>query len=1845
MSQGRRTQQRAVTGPGFDLLVEALGDAGTATLWFHKAFRRHEALLQPFGDAETWLRDPGIPGLAPLTGELRDGAFSYAIKPALSVREVVDRLKISGHAGGPRATLDFLRAVGEVLVRSTRRGARVGMYAHGAVTPWTVLLDGDGAVQVLGFGVPRADVYAFLDDETVRLPGAALRYTPPEMLEDHALELSSDLLALALVAIELLTGHHAFVGDADEVLEQIHRGEGPVAMAELGEGYPAELVVLLARASSRSAGERFRRGNEFIRALDALGPLDGPSLAQVVRSAMEQEEADEPTTPDPTEEVPLELAEEVVVAEVELDDDEPEDVFDPEPTRALGAMEPVPPLSGGVNLERVKEHAAQVVERAGVVAARAQELVALCREEGRSLGAEAAADVDRAASAARRADKARDSARGAANLVEMDETAAEAQVTLTLVHGAARQADAALAAVVDALVDIRRSAHRIAGEMERVDAARERAEELVLRARGGVRAVARVADAIRSASNAGDLPAGAGERELAELRSRAERAMRVAEESSQALATATLAEVADAALARLDDAASAAVSAGEAAATLRESLAAEVDRVRLEALDTAQRGLRNLVERIDKLTDRLESAESANAVSPTPRAEAAIADARRIVAALDERRERAEQAVAAALEAETESSARQAAEDVRAAEREVQRDVPEAEERVDAAITATRLAAEEAARREAAQREARRLLEEAEAALTRVRDVVERLVADTEEIEGRHGRAAVREASAAWAELQRAGVEARGHSGRLNRAEGDAARREALDGVRDTTSEILSGAEGVLDKARTARESCNRELAELRRARQAAQALTDAVDEARASAEACREAVQQAQDELRRITLLVEGSGLDEVQSLRAEAAEIIDIAAYQASEATDAARQAKAQGFAEEAARYADTARSFSERIAEDLPAALQALERVATLVEEDADRRERATERLSECREQIDQTRTRLSEALASARHAAQGWAQESVREALDALSSLGPQLDRYAGRVEAAEERAGRARAAEEVESAAGEAQQAASLAEDLHGRIEALAAAVDAAVEGARDEEQALEAAQEAVRSARSRARAAADTLRNTLTEAQHDVLPHRARGSRVREGLLRLGAMVQEADGLEPELDLLVDAVRRAESRRRAEPLAQQAEAHAEALQALVDEATALAVETVEAAVAEASAREEEARRSREDASRRVRSAQEKVSEIEERARAAVDAARAEIEGSQADEAHDRFAAASRAVVRVATARERLDDLVDRLDADEPELLLPELPPLVDLAETCAADVHAAIEQAMDAARRAVEEASALKTVREEVATLGGRARAAVEVARVRSAEIAALVELAERESTREVAVRARDTVALAEKAAKKSAAAGPMVALVTELAAAEPIVRAARLSAERAEEVAASLADLLDEAQRRVDEEQVEAARRLDEARTDARHPLGEARAAVARAQGFVDAVEAEAREVSGPRVQAALAALRSAADDVRVRAGDTVRMADGLAAAIDLRGVELLAQSIQDGRDATIAALGEATRRQEEARAVIAGLRAEAAALQRALERVEEAAQSAQEAATGCRTTAEGLTERASALETPDEAVTALLAEMERVADRAETAAAEAFTCTLEATDVTRSGPAEDLAERAGAALKTAIEALASAVEVDKRGRAAIDAAHAEAARLAAEAAQSRRRLPRRRSGSRADRLRSRLEASGAPRPGADDRRDYAPRSRTRNSEVDEPPAAPQPPPPRPSADGGSSEDRIARLRQSLRAGSTSGPARSRSERMAERRAAGESRPARELRSAVSDDAEEQLTKPKRGRFSTGSQPVPPRAHTPEPQDESDTAAEKRRRKREALRARLRRSRHVDDE
>ena len=142
-------------------------------------------------------------------------------------------------------------------------------YAHGSLTlhrdikPSNLILDERQNVWVTDFGlaVRNGDDPTAISNES-SVPGT-LRYLPPEKLAGNPDAPQSDVYALGVTLIELLTGKPAFTfTDRDDLIRRIQAGQLE-RITDHGKPVPANVVSVLEKAVAVDVGQRYQTAAQF----------------------------------------------------------------------------------------------------------------------------------------------------------------------------------------------------------------------------------------------------------------------------------------------------------------------------------------------------------------------------------------------------------------------------------------------------------------------------------------------------------------------------------------------------------------------------------------------------------------------------------------------------------------------------------------------------------------------------------------------------------------------------------------------------------------------------------------------------------------------------------------------------------------------------------------------------------------------------------------------------------------------------------------------------------------------------------------------------------------------------------------------------------------------------------------------------------------------------------------------------------------------------------------------------------------------------------------------------------------------------------------------------------------------------------------------------------------------------------------------------------------------------------------------------------------------------------------------------------------------------------------------
>jgi TonB family protein len=137
---------------------------------------------------------------------------------------------------------------------------------HRDIKPSNVMVDSEGVVRILDFGIAR------LGDGGLTRTGVVLgtiNYMSPEQLAGQVVDARADIFSTGLVGYELLTSKQAFGQSFPEILRHIGF-QDPQPIEEFCPGIDASLVRVINRCLAKQANERYADCSAVRRDLDAV---------------------------------------------------------------------------------------------------------------------------------------------------------------------------------------------------------------------------------------------------------------------------------------------------------------------------------------------------------------------------------------------------------------------------------------------------------------------------------------------------------------------------------------------------------------------------------------------------------------------------------------------------------------------------------------------------------------------------------------------------------------------------------------------------------------------------------------------------------------------------------------------------------------------------------------------------------------------------------------------------------------------------------------------------------------------------------------------------------------------------------------------------------------------------------------------------------------------------------------------------------------------------------------------------------------------------------------------------------------------------------------------------------------------------------------------------------------------------------------------------------------------------------------------------------------------------------------------------------------------------------------
>ena len=135
---------------------------------------------------------------------------------------------------------------------------------HRDIKPANIMVDLEGIVRILDFGITRIEGSAMTQDGSLM---GSLNYMSPEQMLGRPIDHRSDIFSVGSVAYELLCYQQAFKGGVNDGLLQRLPHEDPPSLTQLYPGVPPALERAVMRALEKEPDKRFQDLAEMRRAI------------------------------------------------------------------------------------------------------------------------------------------------------------------------------------------------------------------------------------------------------------------------------------------------------------------------------------------------------------------------------------------------------------------------------------------------------------------------------------------------------------------------------------------------------------------------------------------------------------------------------------------------------------------------------------------------------------------------------------------------------------------------------------------------------------------------------------------------------------------------------------------------------------------------------------------------------------------------------------------------------------------------------------------------------------------------------------------------------------------------------------------------------------------------------------------------------------------------------------------------------------------------------------------------------------------------------------------------------------------------------------------------------------------------------------------------------------------------------------------------------------------------------------------------------------------------------------------------------------------------------------------
>ena len=196
-----------------------------------------------------------------------DGTY-YIVMEYVEGETLKELIRRRGRLGGNDAVHIALQLL--AAIDFAHRAAIV----HRDIKPQNVMLDRNGNVKVMDFGIARAGDSGMTEAGSIL--GTA-QYLAPELARGLPVDERSDLYSVGIVLYEMLTGSVPFKGDSAVTVALKHVNEMAPEPAQLVPGMPYSLNQIVMKAIAKDPDFRYQGADQFAR--DLRSALQGGPVA------------------------------------------------------------------------------------------------------------------------------------------------------------------------------------------------------------------------------------------------------------------------------------------------------------------------------------------------------------------------------------------------------------------------------------------------------------------------------------------------------------------------------------------------------------------------------------------------------------------------------------------------------------------------------------------------------------------------------------------------------------------------------------------------------------------------------------------------------------------------------------------------------------------------------------------------------------------------------------------------------------------------------------------------------------------------------------------------------------------------------------------------------------------------------------------------------------------------------------------------------------------------------------------------------------------------------------------------------------------------------------------------------------------------------------------------------------------------------------------------------------------------------------------------------------------------------------------------------------------------------